>query len=65
MTVGGKRVRVSYADRITAPVDLRGLPRGTVMVRIRIVTARGTILRGARTYRTCAAPRSSESLPEL
>jgi hypothetical protein len=65
VTVGGERVRVSYADRITAPVDLRGLPSGTVIVRIRIVTARGTVLRGARTYRTCAAPRSSESLPEL
>ena len=65
VTVGGERVRVSYADRITAPVDLRGLPRGMVIVRIRIVTARGTVLRGARTYQTCAAPRSSESLPEL
>ena len=65
VTVGGERVRVSYANRITAPVDLRGLPSGTVIVRIRIVTARGTVLRGARTYRTCAAPRSSESLPEL
>ena len=65
VTVAGKRVRVSYDDRITAPVDLRGLPRGMVTVRIRIVTARGTVLRGARTYRTCAAPRSSDSPPEL
>jgi hypothetical protein len=65
VTVAGRRVRVSYADRITAPVDLRGLPRGTVKVRIRVVTTRGTVLRGTRTYQTCAAPRSSDSLPEL
>jgi DNA-binding beta-propeller fold protein YncE len=65
VTVAGKRVRVSYADRITAPVDLRGLPRGTVKVQIRLVTTRGTVLTGTRTYRTCAAPRSSDSLPEL
>ena len=65
VTVAGKRVRVSYRNRITAPVDLRGLPRGTVKVRIRLVTARGTVLTGTRTYQTCASPRSSDSPPEL
>ena len=56
--VQGKRVRVSRrARRLRAPIDLRGLPRGTVRVSITVRTARGRTLRSARTYRTCVPKR--------
>jgi hypothetical protein len=54
--VAGRPVRVSIGRRITAPVDLRGLPRGVVVVRIRVVTLSGDVLRGTRRYRTCVGP---------
>ncbi len=55
--VAGRRVQVMRGARITAPVDLRGLPRGTVDVRIRVVTRSGAVLRERRTYRTCLGAR--------
>jgi DNA-binding beta-propeller fold protein YncE len=55
--VAGRRVKVIRGARITAPVDLRGLPRGTVNVRIRVVTRSGAVLRETRTYRTCLGAR--------
>ena len=55
--VAGRRVRVMQGARITAPVDLRGLPRGTVDVRIRVVTRSGAVLRETRTYQTCLGAR--------
>ena len=64
--VNGERVAVSYGTRLTAPVDLRGLPRRQIKVRIRIVTTRGSVLTGTRTYWTCTgAQRGQNSPPEL
>lgn len=51
--VAGRRVAVRRGHRLRAPVDLRGLPRGTYRVRIKGVTRRGRHVRGVRTYRTC------------
>jgi len=65
VTVGGRRVKVSHGARITAPVDLRGRPRGVVRVRIRVVTRTGAVLSGTREYRTCSGPGESRSVPEL
>jgi hypothetical protein len=53
VTVAGRRVRVTRRARFTAPIDLRGMPRGVVEVRIRVRTDRGTVLTETREYRTC------------
>jgi hypothetical protein len=45
------------AGRFTATVDLRGLPKGRFTVTIRITTAGGRRITGARKYRTCAPKR--------
>jgi len=55
--VAGRRTKLIRGRRLTAPIDLRGRPRGVVEVRIRIVTATGAVLRETRDYRTCAGAR--------
>jgi plastocyanin len=66
VTVNGKAVAVSARDgRFTAPVDLRGLPKGSYRVSITARTSKGTTLRGSRVYRTCDAKLSSSGLPRL
>jgi plastocyanin len=59
-------VRTQLIDgrrRRTADVDMRGLPRGSYTVAIAVTTADGTVLRGTRIYRTCAAKLASSKLP--
>jgi hypothetical protein len=51
--VNGRRVRVIRGRRLRAPIDLRGLPQGTVHVRILEVTRGGRRLTRRRTYHTC------------
>jgi hypothetical protein len=53
--VDGRRVKVVRGSAITAPVDLRGLPRGRYTVRITVTTTTGRRITGTRSYRTCAA----------
>ena len=53
VSVNGRRVKVVRGKRLTAPVDLRGLPTGRVVVRISVTLADGTRLTGKRSYRTC------------
>ena len=53
--VNGRRRAVASSRR--SVVDLRGLPRGRVRVRLVAVTAGGRHLRQTRVYRTCAASR--------
>jgi hypothetical protein len=65
VTVGGRRVKVRRGARITAPVDLRGEPRGVVKVRIRMVTRAGAVLKGTREYRTCSGPDAPRGVPEI
>jgi hypothetical protein len=55
--VNRRRVRVVAGARLTAPVDLRGLPRGRYIVKIVATTASGRVLQGYRKYRTCARKR--------
>jgi len=70
VTVNGKPVDVRAEPmrigwRFTAPVDLRGLPKGTYDVRIKARAADGRTLRGSRRYRTCAPKLSPSALPRL
>jgi hypothetical protein len=55
--VNRKRVRVVVGARLTAPVDLRGMPRGRYTVKIVATTASGRVIQGNRRYRTCARAR--------
>jgi hypothetical protein len=51
--VNGHRVNVTRGRRISAPIDLRGLPRGTYVVKITVLTTKGATVTGTRTYHTC------------
>jgi hypothetical protein len=55
--VNGKRVKVLAGARLTAPVNLRGLPKGRYTVKIAATTTSGRVIRGTRRYRTCAPKR--------
>jgi hypothetical protein len=55
--VNGRRVEVRTGDRVTAPINLRGLPKGRYTVRITAKTVRGRTITGTRKYRTCARKR--------
>lgn len=60
--VNGRRVKVVRGRALTAPVNLRGLPKGRFSVNIRIVTAAGRKLTARRAYRTCV-PRRRQRRP--
>jgi hypothetical protein len=51
--VNGKRVKAVRGERLTARVDLRGLPKGRYKVKIVAKTVLGRTMRGTRRYRTC------------
>ncbi len=53
--VNGKRVKVVTGSHLAADIDLRGLPKGTIRVRITIRYSEGKALTGVRTYHTCTA----------
>ncbi|HEY3019615.1 MAG TPA: hypothetical protein VGJ32_05450, partial [Solirubrobacteraceae bacterium] len=53
--VNGRRMVDLRGRRIgRAPIDLRGLPRGVVRVKVIVRTAAGKQIRTQRAYRTCA-----------
>ena len=52
--VGGKSVGVIRGARLSAGVNLKGLPQGTFKVKIVVVTSDGRVISGTRTYHTCA-----------
>ncbi|MEA2312291.1 MAG: hypothetical protein QOE28_2259 [Solirubrobacteraceae bacterium] len=56
--VNGKKVRVLRGKRLTSRVDLRGLPKGRVAVRIVLKLAGGRTVSGTRHYHTCVPPRA-------
>jgi hypothetical protein len=58
--VNRRRVAVRNGRRVTAPVDLRGLPRGRYTVRIVGLAQTGDIISDTRRYRTCV-PRGRRS----
>jgi hypothetical protein len=51
--VNGRTVKTVSGARLTAPVDLRGLPKGRYTVAITETTITGTVYHGQRRYRTC------------
>ena len=57
VTVNGKLVGTRSGERITAPIVLRGLPRGRYRVRLVATTVLGKTITGTRRYRTCAPKR--------
>jgi hypothetical protein len=59
VNVNAKRVRVVVGTRLTAPVDLRNLPKGRYTVKIVATTASGRVVQGTRHYRTCVPKRHS------
>lgn len=59
-TLRGKVLKVK---RLTAQVDLRGLPKGRFTVEIRAVTKTLKILKGKRRYRTCTGKRKGSGGP--
>lgn len=59
VSVNGKLVKTVRGVRLTAPVDLRSLPKGRFSVRIEVVTSTGRKIRGTRRYRTCAPKRTA------
>jgi plastocyanin len=70
VTVHGKPLTVAARRaggrrRLTAMVDLRGLPRGAYEVSIEAVNVEGKRLEGTRSYSTCAAKRTPGGLPRL
>lgn len=65
VSVNGKRVRVLRGRRLTAPVVLRGLPKGRFTVRIVVTTSTGKRLTAQRRYRTCARKRAAGRTPRI
>jgi Big-like domain-containing protein len=63
--INGKKVKVVRSDRLRATVDLRGLPKGTITVRIRIVTSDGRQISGKRRYHTCATRKRKGRIRKL
>jgi len=61
--VRGRRVRTLKGARITAPVNLTGLPKGRYTVSIRATTSTGASVTGTRTYHTCTRRRASPAPP--
>src|SRR3954452_3680051 len=55
--VGSGRLRVLRGKRLTAPVDLRGLPPNRFTVRVRLTLKDGRTVAETRRYRTCAPRR--------
>jgi hypothetical protein len=55
VTVNNKRVKTLKGKRITAGVDLRGLPKGRFTVTVSAKTADGRTVKETRKYRTCAS----------
>jgi uncharacterized delta-60 repeat protein len=55
VTVNNKRVKTLKGKRITAGVDLRGLPKGRFTVGVSARTSDGQTVKQTRKYRTCAA----------
>ncbi|HEX8084225.1 MAG TPA: DUF6351 family protein [Solirubrobacteraceae bacterium] len=54
VTYAGKRAKVVRGKRLRARIDLRGLPKGRVVVRIVGRTKSGRVVRQKRVYRPCA-----------
>jgi hypothetical protein len=66
ITFRGKVVASRHGNRrVMAPIVLKRLPRGTFRVHIRVVTTTGHVIKGTRTYHTCAKKRPPHAPPKL
>ena len=63
--VNGKRIKAVQGKKLSAPIDLRGLPAGKFTVKITVATTDGRTLSGSRKYRTCSPKRSGSKRPRL
>lgn len=63
--VNHKRVGVLKGRRLTAPIDLRGLPLGVFTVQITVITTDGRIINGTRRYHTCTRKLPGHGPPRL
>lgn len=54
VSINGRRVKVLRGRRASAPVDLKGLPRGRYTVTVVATTTSGRKRTGVRRYLTCA-----------
>jgi hypothetical protein len=61
--VNGKRVKTVKRSRITAAVNLTGLPKGRFTVSITATATDGRTVTGQRRYHTCAAKRRGSHPP--
>ena len=52
--VNNKQVKSLTGKKVTAPVDLRGLPKGQFTVKVTMTTTSGKTLVQTRRYKTCA-----------
>jgi hypothetical protein len=57
--VNGKTVATRKGKRVTAPVNLKGLPKGRYTVSITTHLANGKTVKGSRHYRTCTPKHGS------
>jgi 6-phosphogluconolactonase (cycloisomerase 2 family) len=55
--VNNKKVKSLTGKKVTAPVDLRGLPKGKFTVKITMTTVSGKTLTQSRSYKTCVPKR--------
>ena len=63
--VNNRRVKTVRNVRVTARVDLRGLPRGRYVVKITILLNDGRTIKGKRKYRTCGKKRRRGRVPDV
>lgn len=63
--VNKRRVKTVRNVRVTARVDLRGLPRGRYTVSISILLDDGRTIKGKRKYRTCGTKRRRGRVPDV
>ncbi len=57
--VNGKRVKTLTGKRLSAPVNLKGLPKGRFTVKITANAKDGRTVSGTRRYRTCTPKRKT------
>ena len=57
VTINGRRAKTVRGRALSAPVDLRGLPKGRVRVSVTVTDSTGRRLTLRRSYRTCTPKR--------
>jgi hypothetical protein len=63
--LNGKQIQAREGKRLTAPINLKGLPKGRYTVKIVAKTVLGRTITGKRKYRTCVGARKAPGKPKL